>query len=68
MRCILKLLVEAPEKILSSLSPDNTETIKIRVENGFLVVELEAEKIGTVISSVDDIIVNCMVAEKLLRC
>ncbi|MDI3502388.1 MAG: hypothetical protein PWR13_68 [Archaeoglobi archaeon] len=61
-------MLDEPEKILSSLSPDNTKTIKMRVENGFLVVELEAEKIGTIISSVDDIIVNCIVAEKLLRC
>jgi|GEM_PF-1952407 hypothetical protein len=68
MICKLKLKVKDPERVVSSLIPDNTENIKMRIEDGFLIVEIQAEKIGSIISSVDDIIVNCLVSEKVLEC
>jgi len=68
VRCTLRLKLRDPQKVLSSLQPDNTESIRMRADDGFLVVEIETERIGTLISSVDDIIVNCLVAEKVLEC
>lgn len=48
------------------LTPDNTSTMNTVIEEGSAVTYFEAEKIGTLIASVDDYLMNAKVAEEML--
>ena len=57
--------VEAPEFasiIARSLEPDNLSDIKTTIDGDNITVFLSADKIGTVISTVDDYLMNAKIA------
>ena len=52
--------------IAESLSPDNVPGMDTVVEGDCASVTFEGEKIGTVLSSVDDYLMNARIAEDVL--
>lgn len=51
--------------IARSLSPDNVSGIRTEVDKDSVTVTFSAEKIGTMLSSVDDYLMNATIVEKL---
>jgi hypothetical protein len=51
--------------IAQSLAPDNPPEIKTVSEENRVTVTFTADKIGTLLSSVDDYLMNAIIAEKL---
>lgn len=51
--------------IARSLSPDNVSGISTEVDKDSVTVTFSAEKIGTMLSSVDDYLMNATIVEKL---
>jgi len=54
------------QEISKALEPDNLPSRKVSVEDGKLAIELSAERIGTVQSTVDDLLMNIKVAEEAI--
>ncbi|MCQ8903137.1 MAG: KEOPS complex subunit Pcc1 [Methanothrix sp.] len=54
------------QEISKALEPDNLPSMKVSVEDGKLAIELSAERIGTVLSTVDDLLMNIKVAEEAI--
>lgn len=63
-----RLAFRGPEaaKTAAALEPDNIKGISMREENGTLIVEFRALKIGTILSTADDILMNIKIAEEAL--
>ena len=55
------------KQIAESLSPDNVSGIDTVVEGDTATVTFEGEKIGSVLSSVDDYIMNARIAKDVLE-
>ncbi|MDY6780685.1 MAG: KEOPS complex subunit Pcc1 [Halobacteria archaeon] len=55
-----------PESVARSVSPDNTDDIRTRVEGGKVVTRIERDDIGSLQTTADDYMKNLMVAEKAL--
>ncbi|MFZ3383901.1 MAG: KEOPS complex subunit Pcc1 [Candidatus Methanoperedens sp.] len=51
--------------IAESLAPDNVPGIKTIIENDSVTVLFEGIKVGTILSSVDDYLMNAAIVEKL---
>ncbi len=51
--------------IAKSLAPDNVPGIETVVEGNFVTVMFEGDKIGTILASVDDYLMNATIAQKL---
>ena len=51
--------------IAESLAPDNVPGIKTIIENDYVTVLFEGEKVGTILASVDDYLMNATIVEKL---
>ncbi len=56
---------EMADIIARSLSPDNVPSIKTEISKDSVEVEFSAEKIGTMLSSVDDYLMNAIIVQKL---
>ncbi|HOK58784.1 KEOPS complex subunit Pcc1 [Methanothrix sp.] len=54
------------QEISKALEPDNLPSMKVSVQEDELIVELSAERIGTVLSTVDDLLMNIKVAEEAI--
>ncbi|MDH7597760.1 MAG: KEOPS complex subunit Pcc1 [Methanothrix sp.] len=54
------------QEISKALEPDNLPSMKVSVQKDELIVELSAERIGTVLSTVDDLLMNIKVAEEAI--
>lgn len=73
MKITGKLIVtgeEAPELIsiiAQSLEPDNLSNIKTELEGNAVTITFSAEKIGTILSSVDDYLMNAKIASDMLE-
>ena len=50
-----------------SLSPDNVTGMRTEVEKDSATITFSSDKIGTMLSSVDDYLMNANIAEKLSR-
>ncbi len=57
---------EHVEDISKALEPDNLPDMKVSLHDDALEIELHAEKIGTVLSTVDDLLMNIKVAEETI--
>lgn len=53
--------------IARSLEPDNLSDIKTVIDGDNITVFLSADKIGTVISTVDDYLMNAKIASDMVR-
>ncbi len=51
--------------IAKSLAPDNLPDIKTTSDKDFAMVTFTADKIGTILSSVDDYLMNASIVQKL---
>lgn len=53
-------------EVARSLEPDNLPNMHLLAEEGHICLEFSTEKIGTMLSTVDDILMNIKVAEETL--
>ncbi len=53
-------------EVAKSLEPDNLPSMRLMAEEGRICLEFSAEKIGTMLSTADDILMNIKVAEETL--
>lgn len=51
--------------IANSLLPDNVPDMETHIEGDFAIVGFEGDKVGTILSSVDDYLMNATIVEKL---
>jgi len=54
------------KEIARSLEPDNLQNMHLTIEDDCLGLEFSAEKIGTMLSTADDILMNIKVAKETL--
>lgn len=54
-----------PEVLEKSLNPDNLDNMKTTTFDDTLTMTLETEKIGTMISTLDDWLANLKIAEEI---
>ncbi len=51
--------------IALSLSPDNVSNMETKITGDIAIVGFEGENVGTILSSVDDYLMNATIVEKL---
>ncbi len=54
------------EEIARSLEPDNLPNMSLQAVEGCICLEFSTEKMGTMLSTADDILMNIKVAEETL--
>ncbi len=57
---------ESAEIVARSLEPDNLPNMHLQVEEDRLSLEFSTEKIGTLLSTADDLLMNIKIAEETL--
>lgn len=62
-RAVLETEHDVPALVAAALAPDNTASIRMRVEGALVRTEIERGTTGGLQSSVDDCVVNLTVAE-----
>ena len=67
MRAKLLFESEMAGDVARSLDPDNLPGMKVVVRDGEFEVEFSAEKVGTLLATADDLIMNIKIAEDLLE-
>ncbi len=67
-RCKARLSVASCDaKVLAqAVSVDNLPHMRTHYENGFVITEVEADSIGSLLTTLDDILVNMKVANDVL--
>jgi hypothetical protein len=53
--------------IAKSVEPDNLPNMRLSVSEDYIVTEIEVDEIGTLISTIDDYIMNLKIAESLVE-
>jgi len=53
-------------EVAGSIEPDNLPNMQLLAEEGRICLEFSTEKIGTMLSTADDILMNIKVAEETL--
>ena len=66
MRARLLFEGDVARKVACSLDPDNLPGMNVEVRDGEFEVEFAAEKVGTLLATADDLIMNIKIAEDLL--
>ena len=54
------------EELAKAIEPDNLPNMSLRMEENCLCLEFAVERIGTVLSTIDDLLMNIKVAEETL--
>ncbi len=67
MRAKLLFEGEMAGDVARSLDPDNLPGMKVEVRDGEFEVEFSVEKVGTLLATADDLIMNIKIAEDLLK-
>jgi hypothetical protein len=67
MRARLQFQGEMAKEVACSLDPDNLPGMDVVVRDGKFEVEFSAEKVGTLLATADDLIMNIKIAEDLLK-
>ncbi|MGC9515854.1 KEOPS complex subunit Pcc1 [Methanocrinis sp.] len=67
MRAKLSFEGDTAEAVARSLDPDNLPGMKAEVGEGKFEVEFFAERLGTLLATADDLIMNAKIAEDLLK-
>jgi hypothetical protein len=52
--------------VARSLEPDNLPEMRLLVEGDLMCLEFSVEKVGTLLSTVDDLLMNIKIAEETL--
>jgi hypothetical protein len=63
----LTLYGEGAADVARALQPDNLPNMDLRTDGDCLIFEFCTEKIGTLLSTADDILMNLKVAEEILQ-
>jgi hypothetical protein len=58
---------EATAQVARSLQPDNLPEMSSQLTEGRLSMEFRVEKMGTLLSTLDDLLMNMKIAEEILR-
>ena len=66
MRASFVFCGEHVEKVAKSLDPDNLPGMKFEVSGDEMSIEFSAEKIGTLLATADDLLMNIKIAEDML--
>ena len=64
----LVLLAENAGIVAAAIEPDNLPNMALLAEEERLVLEFSTEKVGTLLSTVDDLLMNIKIAEETQRC
>lgn len=67
MQARLKFEGNGAGEVARSLDPDNLPGMKVDLGDGTFEVEFSAEKVGTLLATADDLIMNVKIAEELLE-
>ncbi len=69
MLCHARLELDSkdPEAVVKALKPDDPEWCKCWSEKGQIMIEVKVEKIGTLLSALDDYLMNIKMCEKILE-
>lgn len=54
------------EELARAIEPDNLPNMRLTIEENCLCLELAVEKMGTLLSTIDDLLMNIKVAEETL--
>jgi len=67
-KCKARLVIEAENArfLEQAISADNTGYVKAFMEDGRLVAFIESESVGSMLSTLDDLLVNLKVADDIL--
>ena len=52
-------------RILQALSPDNHRSMKSEISDGRVIVQFSSEKIGSLLATVDDFLMNVKIGEEV---
>lgn len=68
VRCKARMSVEScnSEFIARSLTADNLDYVKTHFEGGKVITEIEVDSIGSMLATLDDLLVNLKVANDVL--
>ncbi len=69
MLCHARLEISSidSESVVRALKPDDPEWCSCTAEGGKIVIEVEVEKIGTLLSALDDYLMNIKMCEKIIE-
>ncbi len=69
MLCHARLEIDSRDakRVVKSLKPDDPEWCVCRDEEGKIVIEITVEKPGTLLSALDDYLMNIKTCENILR-
>jgi hypothetical protein len=56
------------EAAAKAVEPDNLPNMSLLVDDGSFCLQFSTEKIGTLLSTVDDLLMNIKIAEETLSC
>lgn len=62
----MTLLGPNAEEVAGAIEPDNLPNMKLEIEENRLCLEFSVERIGTLLSTIDDLLMNIKVAEETL--
>ena len=58
---------DAAQTVAGAVEPDNLPNMTLLAKQGRLCLQFSTEKIGTLLSTVDDLLMNLKIAEETLR-
>ncbi|MEM2924218.1 MAG: KEOPS complex subunit Pcc1 [Methanocellales archaeon] len=68
MKCYCKLIIPNISPVIAkSVEPDNLPNMRLNVSKDYIITEIEVDEIGTLISTIDDYIMNLRIAESLVE-
>lgn len=68
MKCSCKLIIPNKSIIIAeSVEPDNLPNMRLSASKDLIMTEIEVEEVGTLISTIDDYIMNLRIAESLVE-
>jgi tRNA threonylcarbamoyladenosine modification (KEOPS) complex Pcc1 subunit len=67
--CHARLEIESDdaERIVEALKPDDPEWCRCYAENEKIIIVVEVKKLGTLLSALDDYLMNIKMCEKILE-
>ncbi len=63
----LEIPIDDAESVVKALKPDDPDWCSCRVKNGRIVIEVEVGKLGTLLSALDDYLMNIKMCERIIE-
>ncbi|WP_290598115.1 MULTISPECIES: KEOPS complex subunit Pcc1 [unclassified Archaeoglobus] len=63
----LEIEIDCAERIVEALKPDDPEWCRCYAENEKIIIVVEVKKLGTLLSALDDYLMNIKMCEKILE-